>query len=226
MLLITSDGTANFVDKNVANGKTVNASGLSLSGTDAGNYTVNSTAATTANITSRTLTVSAAANNKVYDGNANATVTLSDNRVTGDMFNVSLTSALFDNPNIGTGKTVTVSGIAVNGTDAGNYTLSSTTATTTANITAAGTTTSVSVSPTSVQYSDTVTFTANIAATNTNLNGSLAGSVQFKVNGTAVGSPVAATVNSSGGTASLTFNNQFMPGGYNVSAVFTSTNRI
>ncbi len=35
-------GTATFADKNVALGKTVTATGLTLSGTDAGNYTVNS----------------------------------------------------------------------------------------------------------------------------------------------------------------------------------------
>src|SRR5258707_4910309 len=44
-------GTATFADKNVGNGKTVTAIGLSLSGADAGNYTINTTATTTANIT-------------------------------------------------------------------------------------------------------------------------------------------------------------------------------
>ena len=37
-------GTGSFADKNAANGKTVTATGLSLSGPDASNYTVNSTA--------------------------------------------------------------------------------------------------------------------------------------------------------------------------------------
>ncbi len=213
-------GTATFDNKNVGTGKTVTATGLSLSGTDAGNYTVNTTATTTADITKRTLTVTATAQNKVFDGNANAMVTLSDNRVTSDVLTASFVSATFDNANIGTGKTVTVNGISISGTDAGNYMLASTTATTTANITAAGTSTSVSVNPSSVQYSDTVAFTANIVATNASLNSQLSGTVQFKINGTAFGSPASI----SGGTASLTFNNQLAPGGYNVSAVFTSTN--
>ena len=61
---------------------------------------------------------------------------LSDNRVSGDTFTDSYTSATFNNKNVGTGKAVSVTGIAISGTDAGNYTLTSTTASTTANITA------------------------------------------------------------------------------------------
>ena len=59
-------GTALFSDKNVANGKTVTGTGLSLSGADAGNYTVNTTATTTANITPAPLTIQANNNTKVY----------------------------------------------------------------------------------------------------------------------------------------------------------------
>jgi filamentous hemagglutinin family protein len=59
-------GTAVFGDKNVANGKTVTGTGLSLGGADAGNYTVNTTATTTANITPAPLTIQANNNTKVY----------------------------------------------------------------------------------------------------------------------------------------------------------------
>ena len=52
-------GSATFADKNVANGKSVTVTGLSLSGADSGNYTVNSTAATTASITPAPLTIKA-----------------------------------------------------------------------------------------------------------------------------------------------------------------------
>jgi hypothetical protein len=52
-------GAATFADKNVGNGKTVTATGLSLSGTDAGNYTVNPAATATANITPAPLTIKA-----------------------------------------------------------------------------------------------------------------------------------------------------------------------
>ena len=59
-------GTAAFADKNAGSGKTVTATGLSLSGADAGKYQLASTSATTsADITSRALIVSATAANKV-----------------------------------------------------------------------------------------------------------------------------------------------------------------
>lgn len=52
-------GAARFSDQNVANGKDVTGTGLSLAGADAANYTVNSTALTTANITPAPLTITA-----------------------------------------------------------------------------------------------------------------------------------------------------------------------
>ena len=61
-------------------------------------------------------------------------MSLSDDRVSGDVFTDSYTSATFSDKNVGTGKTVSVSGISISGTDAGNY-YANTTATTTANIT-------------------------------------------------------------------------------------------
>ena len=64
--------------------------------------------------------MSATGENKVYDGATAATVTLSDNRVSGDNLTASYTTAEFANKNVGTGKTVGVSGISVSGTDAGN----------------------------------------------------------------------------------------------------------
>jgi hypothetical protein len=127
-------GTANFNNKNIGSGKPVNATGLGLGGLDAGNYTVNTTASTTADITARSLTVTATGINKVYENGLAATVTLSDNRVAGDVFTDSYTSAAFVTKDVGTGITVNVSGISISGTDAGNYTFN-TTASTTANIT-------------------------------------------------------------------------------------------
>jgi len=139
-------GTATFADKNVANGKTVTGTGFTLGGPAAGNYLLASTTLTTlANITVKGLTVSATGQNKIYDGNADATVTLSDDRVMGDVFTASYTTAAFDNKNVGTGKPVSVSGIAISGTDADNYTLTSETASTTANITPKPLTASITV---------------------------------------------------------------------------------
>jgi hypothetical protein len=88
----------------VGTGKPVSVSGISISGADAGNYTFNTTASATADITARVLTVSATGINKVYDGTAVATVTLSDDRVSGDVFTTSYTSASFSDKNVGTGK--------------------------------------------------------------------------------------------------------------------------
>jgi hypothetical protein len=127
--------SASFADKNVGTGKAVSVSGISISGGASANYTLtNTTASTTASITARSLVISAAGVNKVYDGTTAATVTLSDNRVTGDVLTDSYASATFADNNVGTGKAVSVSGIAISGADAGNYT-PNTTATTTANIT-------------------------------------------------------------------------------------------
>ncbi|MGH7511757.1 MAG: YDG domain-containing protein [Gemmatimonadales bacterium] len=128
-------GSATFADKNVGAGKLVTVSGIALSGPDAANYSANTTATATADITARTLTVTATAQNKVYDGTTAATVSLSDDRVGGDVFSVTYASATFANKNVGSAKTVTVSGLALTGTDAGNYDLSSTTATASADIT-------------------------------------------------------------------------------------------
>jgi hypothetical protein len=65
--------------------------------------------------------------NKVYDGTTAAAVTLSDNRVSGDVLTASYTNASFADKNVGVGKIVNVSGITVTGTDSGNYTANSTT---------------------------------------------------------------------------------------------------
>ena len=72
----------------------MSVSGISISGTDAGNYTCNTTASTTADITAKALTVTATGINKVYDGTTAATVTLSDNRVSGDVLSFSYTRQL------------------------------------------------------------------------------------------------------------------------------------
>src|SRR5258708_26912709 len=88
-------GTASFDTKNVGIGKTVTATGLSLWGDDAGNYTVNSTTTTTADITTRTLTVTATGTDKIYDGLTIGAVALSDNRVTDDVFSASYGNAAF-----------------------------------------------------------------------------------------------------------------------------------
>jgi len=86
-------------------------------------------------ISPRPLTVSAAGMDKVYDGITLASVTLSTDALPGDDVSVAYISAAFADPNVGTGITVTVSGISISGADAGNYSLLSNTTSTTASIT-------------------------------------------------------------------------------------------
>jgi len=124
-------GTATFDEKNVGNGKTVTGGGFSLGGAQAGNYHLSpTTATTTANITPLGLTVSGlTADNKVYDGNTNATLSgtavLSGVILGGDDVTLGgAPSASFANKNVGTGKPVTVSGYSLSGLDIGNYALS------------------------------------------------------------------------------------------------------
>ncbi|MEI8142914.1 MAG: YDG domain-containing protein, partial [Chitinophagia bacterium] len=135
-VLTVNKAGATFNNKNIGTNKTVTVAGITLTGTDAGNYTLTSATATgTASITVKSLTITATASDKVYDGNTTANATLTDNRLLGDVLTVNKTGATFNNKNIGTNKTVTIAGITLTGTDAGNYTLTSTTATGTASIT-------------------------------------------------------------------------------------------
>jgi uncharacterized repeat protein (TIGR02543 family) len=136
-VLTASHAAAAFDNKNVGPAKPVSVSGISMTGTDAGNYSLaNTTAASSADITARALTVSALAANKVYDGNVDASATLSDDRIGGDGLTISHTTAAFDNKNVGMAKLVSVSGISMTGTDAGNYNLANTTVASSADITA------------------------------------------------------------------------------------------
>src|SRR5205085_12447111 len=107
----------------------------------AGNYQLTTTTTTaTANITQRTLHVTALGQNKTYDGTNTATVTFSDDRVGGDVFTVIYSAATFNNKSVANGKPISVTGISLTGTDSGNYSVAST-ASASANITA------LSVSP-------------------------------------------------------------------------------
>src|SRR5262249_29130039 len=62
--------TAAFADRNAGNGKVVNVNGISLSGSDAGNYTANSTATTTANIQKANAAITVTGYSVTYDSNA------------------------------------------------------------------------------------------------------------------------------------------------------------
>ncbi|UJJ30659.1 YDG domain-containing protein [Halopseudomonas maritima] len=124
-----------FDNKNAGTGKTVTVNGT-LSGADAGNYTLSGAANATADITAKVIDlINAVAQNKTYDGTTDADVVADlSGVISGDDLAVALTGA-FDNKNAGTGKTVTVNG-TLSGADAGNYTLSASSISTTADITA------------------------------------------------------------------------------------------
>ena len=73
--VFTVTDTAAFGDANVGTNKTVNVISISLSGTDAANYSTPSTETTTANITPLALTATGiTAANKAYDGTTTATI--------------------------------------------------------------------------------------------------------------------------------------------------------
>jgi hypothetical protein len=113
----------------------VNISGLTLTGVDAGKYSLTQPTAT-ANITARGLSANATGVNKVYNGTNAATVTFTSDALGGDVVTFNYTAS-FANPDVGTNKAVNVTGITLAGADAGNYNLLTPTDTTTANITPA-----------------------------------------------------------------------------------------
>ncbi len=113
-------------------------------------------------ITAKTLTVSATGTNKVYDASTTATVTLSSDKFDGDDVTPTSTSAVFVDKNVADGITINVSGISISGTYAGNYTLASTSATTTANITPKALTV-INITANSKTYDATTTATLDTA---------------------------------------------------------------
>ena len=136
-------------------------------GNGGSNYAVSFVTDVTGQITPRDLAVTAIAQGKVYDGTTTATVDLTGNQIAGDTVTLSDTSASFADANVGLGKTVTVTGIALNGADAADYNLLSTTASTTADITARA----ITVTATSV--TKVYDGTTSAAATPTISSGSL-----------------------------------------------------
>ena len=126
---VTLDGTATgtFADKNVGTAKAVTVTGNTISGTDAANYNLVQQAGLTADITKATLTVSGlTSTNKVYDAALAATLTgtAAITALVGDTVTLGGTATgAFADKNVGTAKTVAVTGSTISGTDAANYNL-------------------------------------------------------------------------------------------------------
>ncbi|MGZ4973917.1 MAG: beta strand repeat-containing protein, partial [Limisphaerales bacterium] len=216
LVQIAAGYVANFPDKNVGNGKSITASGITLTGGAAGNYTIASTASTFGNITPKLLTVTnATASNKIYDGTVTATVSTSAAGITGVATNVifvgddvstnvttSAATGVFSDPNVGTAKTVTAT-VPLSGTDAGNYLA---TAVPKANITIATSALALTSSANPANAGDNVSFTAT--ASPLTGAGTPTGNVVFLTNGVVFSTvPLSGGSANSGGTTTLTGTN-------------------
>ncbi len=115
--------SATFTDKNAGNNKpvTLTAPGFTLTGADAGNYTVTQPSGLTGTVTPKPITVTAAGDSKTYDGSnsssAAPTIT-SGGLVSGDGATWTQT---FDSRNAGSGKTLTPAGTISDGNSGNNY---------------------------------------------------------------------------------------------------------
>jgi autotransporter-associated beta strand protein len=163
LTLDSSSGAGAFVDKNAGSNKTVTVTGLLALGDLATNYALVQPT-TTASIAQAPLTISATATNKVYDGTTAAAALLSDDSIAGDDISEAFTAANFADANVGVAKTVTVTGISLGGSDAGNYSPGSTTVNTTADITPAASSAGIVSSVNPSTATSNVTFTATISS--------------------------------------------------------------
>ncbi len=140
--LVNSKVTGAYSDKNVGDGKaityTIADGDDALTGAAAGNYIIS--AAGTGEITAKELIVTFGDISKTYDGTTSATAgegTLSGGIISGDTVTLDTAgiTAEYADKNAGTGnKTVNYSGIALTGTDAGNYSIAETAQNTTSTI--------------------------------------------------------------------------------------------
>ncbi len=133
-LTVAGTPSFNFNNKNVGISKPITVTGFT---SPSANYTLTQPTGLTGDITPKTAIINAVANNKQYDGTTTAIVNLSSpSFITSDIVTINYGSATFDTKEIGTNKTVTVTGINLGSIDAPNYVLASTIATALADITA------------------------------------------------------------------------------------------
>ncbi|WP_040395014.1 beta strand repeat-containing protein [Centipeda periodontii] len=129
----TATGAA-YNDKNVAAANRVDYTGVALTGADAGNYSLAATTAQSAGtITRRALTVdTVAAQSKTYDGNTSADTSkfhaTLGNFVAGEEGSATATAAgaTYNDKNVAGANKVSYTGVALQGTGAGNYTVAAT----------------------------------------------------------------------------------------------------
>ena len=116
--------TQSFDDRNVGTGKILTASGLVMAdGNGGANYSINYVDSATGVITPASLTVTAQADNRVYDGTTASSVAPV---VSGSIYDGVGTAATqsFDDRNVGTGKNLTASGLVMaDGNGGANYSI-------------------------------------------------------------------------------------------------------
>ena len=134
-------GKAAYDNKNVGKGKAVMFTGFALEGDAAANYKLTAQPeAVTADITVKKIKIvdTAVEASKVYDGSTDAKITEKgtfDGLVDGDRVAIVTGKALYNDKNVGSGKTVSFYDFALSGDDAANYVLAAQPAGTTASIT-------------------------------------------------------------------------------------------
>jgi len=164
VVTVSGTGAGLFADKNVGTGKAVTVSGYTLSGTDAGNYSILQPTGLSADITAAALTISGiTAANKTYNGSTAATVSVASVVKTGLMGSDDVTisaTGVFANKNVANGKVVNLTS-SYGGGDAGNYSIAGQ-STTTANITPAALTVS-GITAANKTYDGTTAATVSVA---------------------------------------------------------------
>jgi gliding motility-associated-like protein len=187
---VTVSGTANYDTKTIGNAKTITANAFVLAGADKDNYNLTTTSATTTgNITSKSLTLALNASplvTKTYDALIGATLVPANYSLTGIQGSDAVTvtgTANYDTKLIGTAKTITANAFVLAGNDAGNYNLTTTSATTTGNITSKSLTLALNASPLVTKTYDALTD-ATLVPANYSLTG-IQGSDAVTVTGTA-----------------------------------------
>ena len=137
-----SGGSFAFAGKNAGSGKTVTVSDVIVDdGNNGGNYTVTYVDNTNGTIDKATIAAvtGITAMDKLYDGSSAADLDTGNaafsGMVTGDELAVATARGSFDDPAPGLDKNVSITGIALDGADAGNYVLLDSTAEASATVT-------------------------------------------------------------------------------------------
>ncbi len=113
-------GEASLAGKDVGTRAVSGLAGLSI---DNSNYTLaGATSSASVAITPRTLNLRFSVADRVFDGSTTAAASLADNRVVGDQLDLAF-GAAYGDAHAGVAKPVLISGLSVQGADAGNYVL-------------------------------------------------------------------------------------------------------